>query len=391
MVFRLAFGWILAVAGVVAPVGDGVSEAPPGKRPQRDGLSVPAAAPDRDLLTPQQWRRSQRSVDLALAWLAARQKPDGSFPTMPLGEPGVTSLCLLAFLSQGHVPDEGRYGEVLHKGIDFVLKCQRKDGLIALSAPVDPVEELSASHTSNYNHAIGGLLLGESLGMCKAEQSRRVRAALDQAIAFSLRKQAEPKRSARDKGGWRYGRQCQVDDADLSITSWQLMMLRSCRNAGFDVPTQRIDEALGFVRRCFSAEKGSFMYSLYGGRHLTRSMAGAGILSLSLGGEHKTDQARTAGDWLLHHPPDRWGDTYGPNDRFLYSLFYCSQATFQLGGKYWNGFFPPVLDMLIVHQQPDGSWQSELPLDVVYGPSYATALAVLTLTTPNQLLPIFQR
>ncbi len=98
-----------------------------------------------------------------------------------------------------------------------------------------------------------------------------------------------------------------------------------------------------------------------------------------------------AGVWLLHHPPDRWGGTYGPNDRFLYSLFYCSQATFQLGGKYWNGFFPPVLDMLIAHQQPDGSWQSELPLDVVYGPSYATALAVLTLTTPNQLLPIFQR
>jgi hypothetical protein len=391
MAVHPVMGWVLALAGLVVPVGAAVSTALADERPRQNVASRPAVVSDRDYLTPQQWSRSQRSADLALAWLAARQKPDGSFPTMALGEPAVTSLCLLAFFSRGHVPDEGPYGEVLHKGIDFVLKCQREDGLIALSAPVDPVEELSASHTGNYNHAIGGLLLSESLGMCKDEQSRRVRAALERAISYSLRKQAEPKRSAWDEGGWRYSRRCQVDDADLSITSWQLMMLRSCRNAGFEVPAKSIDQALGFVRRCFDAETGTFVYALNAGRRVTRSMAGAGILSLSLGGQHQTGQARAAGEWILRHPPDRWGVTYGANDRFLYSLFYCSQATFQLGGKYWDGFFPPVLDMLVRHQQADGSWPPELPRDAVYGESYSTALAVLTLTTPNQLLPVFQR
>jgi len=120
-------------------------------------------------------------------------------------------------------------------------------------------------------------------------------------------------------------------------------------------------------------------------------MAGAGVLALSLGGQHQTEQARAAGEWILGHPANRWGTVYGNGDRFFYGLFYCSQATFQLGGKYWESFFPPVLDMLVEHQQADGSWPLESETDAAYGQSYSTALAVLTLTTPNQLLPVFQR
>ena len=38
-------------------------------------------------------------------------------------------------------------------------------------------------------------------------------------------------------------------DADLSIIGWQLMALRSAKNAGFDVPVEAIDAAVECVRR----------------------------------------------------------------------------------------------------------------------------------------------
>jgi hypothetical protein len=47
---------------------------------------------------------------------------------------------------------------------------------------------------------------------------------------------------------------------------------------------------------------------------------------------------------------------------------------------------------VLAHQQPDGSWDTESwKLDRRYGNSYTTALVILALGAPNQLLPIFQR
>ena len=84
------------------------------------GCSIHAAfaaeyePPADDVLTEEEWQALDQSVEKGLAWLASQQQPDGSFPTMPFGQPGVTALCELAFLSHGHVPDEGEYGERLH-------------------------------------------------------------------------------------------------------------------------------------------------------------------------------------------------------------------------------------------------------------------------------------
>ena len=43
-------------------------------------------------------------------------------------------------------------------------------------------------------------------------------------------------------------------------------------------------------------------------------MIGAGILSLSLGGEHETEMARGAADWVLAHGFDRYNINPGFED-----------------------------------------------------------------------------
>ena len=81
-----------------------------------------------------------------------------------------------------------------------------------------------------------------------------------------------------------------------------------------------------------------------------------------------------------------------PIDRYHYSLFNSCQAMYQMGGKYWEQFFPRTVRALLANQQPDGSWPAESHKnDAQFGNCYTTALVVLSLGAPNQFLPIFQR
>jgi hypothetical protein len=65
---------------------------------------------------------------------------------------------------------------------------------------------------------------------------------------------------------------------------------------------------------------------------------------------------------------------------------------YQLGGPYWERFFPPAVEAMLTNQQADGSWPIDSQFkDYAYGNAYTTSLVVLTLGAPNQLLPVFQR
>jgi len=345
-------------------------------------------------VTPEQWARLDRVTDRALAWLAAQQKPDGSFPTHETGQPGVTALCTLAFLSRGYAPDHDRYGPVVAKAVDYVLSCQHPDGLITRYYPMGPFASKNPTHTALYNHAIGSLLLSEVYGMTRGDTNRRLRKAIELAVEFTKRRLPGPKQRREDEGGWRYARSKGPghDDSDLSVTSWQLMFMRSCRNAGFDVPAEYVDAALAYVRRCHNADDGTFWYALRGSERVTtRGMVGAGILSLSLGGRHQTPEALQSGKWVLAHPFNRYRAGVTPWDRFFYGAFYCSQAMFQLGGAYWSEFYPTLLHTIVGNQRPDGSWDSDNGNDTMFGNTYSSAMAILALTPPYQLLPVFQR
>jgi hypothetical protein len=330
-------------------------------------------------------------VDRALAWLATQQRADGSFPTLEIGQPAVTSLCVLAFLARGHLPGEGRYGTTLDRAIRYVLDSQKPDGLFSRIVPAAFSPPLSPGHNSNYNHPIAGLMLAEVYGMTKGDLNRRIRPAIGNAILYASRRLPQPKRSSAEEGGWRYFACRSGDCSDLSITSWHLFFLRSCKNAGFEVPPHLVEDALRYVDRLYRPDLGTFVYAI-DDPVVTRAMAGAGILSLSLGGKHGDERAQRAGDFILRHPFTRFNAPEFENERFFYSAFYTSQAMFQLGGKYWREFYPVLARTLTSNQGRDDSWSRDSHVfEREYGQDYSTALAVLALSPPYQLLPIFQR
>src|SRR5213083_72414 len=123
------------------------------------------------------------------------------FQRYPPGSREVTSLATMAFLSRGHQPGIGPYGQRINRAIDFVISCQMTNGLISLRRPGTVHQDKELSHTASYNHAISGLMLGEVYGQVSGPRAAAAKQAIERAMKFSRELQIRAK-PAPDKGGW---------------------------------------------------------------------------------------------------------------------------------------------------------------------------------------------
>ena len=366
----------------------------------QDGADTPRA-PNRKVLTEEKWKAVNESVDRGLVWLKTRQRASGSFASIDYGQPAVTSLCVLAFLAQGESSSNGKYQESLTKAVDYIVDQQQPNGLISTIAPSDtPIPRDADLKTlavaSVYNHAISALALTEAYGQCTPEQAKKLKPVIEDAIRATLEMQRWNKKKD-NQGGWRYLTPKDDGDSDLSVTGWQLMFLRSAKNAGFDVPKESIDVAIEYVKRCFLTNEDRKVFGYLAGNksRCTRAMVGAGLLALAHAGHHGSKESIASSEMLLQHNFAEYNggklfDSFTGPDRYHYGLFLCTQAMYQAGDEYWKPFFPPVVDVLLANQQENGAWPSD-KVDWKMGNCYSTSLCILSLSAPNQLLPIFQR
>ena len=308
----------------------------------------------------------EKSVERGLRFLANLQEKDGSWQVNAVRSPGVTGLCLMAFLSAGHVPSEGPYGDVVERGLRWVIKAQRADGQFGDQGGMEI-----------YHLGICTMLLAEASGMTDGPLAAELKPALKKAVRVVL--DAQRTAPGPHRGGWRYFFETQ--DADVSVSGWQLLALRAARNVGCDVPAERIDMAVEFLLRCREPRTGAFCYQP--GTRPTPACTGTGILALELCGKerHHSHEALQGGGYLLKNPP-RWGD-----EHFFYTAYYSAQAMFQLAGNYWDFYRPRLHQILFDQQQGNGSWLS----NEIAGPAYCTAMGILALTVEYRLLPIYQR
>ena len=320
-----------------------------------------AASPERtaaDLIKP----ATQAAIDRGLAWLAAQQNEDGSFSGSGYSRNiAVVSLGGMAFLSGGHSPGRGEYGEQVNRCMSYVLRAGDESGFISVAS--------AASHGPMYDHGFATLLLAEIYGMSPDSE---IREKLARAVRLIVATQ-------NHEGGWRY--QPKVSEADISVTICQVMALRAARNAGIFVPNETIDRCIDYVKRSQNAD-GGFMYMIQGGpSRFPRSAAG--IVALYSAGIYEGDEIRKGLDYLMLHlprPEDFSRDTHA-----MYGHYYAVQAMWQAGGEHWQKWYPAVHDVLLRQQHEDGSW-----MDLIC-PEYGTAMACIILQMPNNYLPIFQR
>ena len=385
--FRLA---IVSMAWIL------VADPAEAQLPESEATVIASTTNLSEALPASQWARVESSVDRGLHWLSLRQAEDGSFPSDEIAQPAVTSLAIMAFLSRGHLPDQGPYGETISRGIDFVLSTQRRRGYFSLAPVIPPANHLTPSQTVVYNHSIAGLMLGEVYGMCSGERSQRIEKAIHRALIYHREVQSRTKSKESDFGGWRYGYPESPEAAsDMSVTGWALMFLRSARNAEFNVPKQYFDEGLNFVELCFEPdasqhEKGVFRYRPHASQskpQITLANTASATLTLILGGRHNHIGVKTSVKWFRsRNYPRPWENNY-----YYLASYYSSQAMAQVGGDSWDQLFPQIAAGLLEEQTDAGNWPAGGSSEKRYGPAYSTSLAVLALTPAYGLLPIYQR
>lgn len=307
----------------------------------------------------------QVAIDRGLAWLAARQHPNGSFGSgsQYRENVAVTALSAMAFVAAGHTPGRGKYGELVQDATEFLLSRSKPNGFI--------VDEGSTSHGPMYGHGFATMFLAEIYGM---SPSNDVRQKLERAVKLIIATQNE-------EGGWRY--YPRVEDADISVTVAQVMALRAARNAGLFVPKDTIDRSMAYVKACQNPD-GGFAYQLAKRRESLFPRSAAGTVALYSAGIYEGRELDESLQYLMQHLPQ--GEVFRYEANYFYGHYYAVQAMWHAGGRFWRVWYPAIRDELLRRQLPGGAWP-----DSYICHEYGTAMALLVLQMPNDYLPIFQR
>lgn len=309
-----------------------------------------------ELITPQ----TETAIEKGLAHLSKAQIKTGpnrgAFGTSGAdGSVAISGLAGLAFLCGGNVPGRGKYGSEVENCIDFIVRNTHKSGYIARS---------SNGYGNMYGHGFATLFLSQAYGMTRKK-----------ALEEKLRDAVKLILFAQNKdGGWRYSPT--PTDADLSITVCQIMALRGARDAGINVPDKVRDRAIAYVRKSHDPG-GGFKYTLSGG-HSTFALTAAGVVSLYSAGIYDGKEIEAGLKYIKTNKESSSG-------HFFYGHYYAVQAMWHAGGDDWNQWYPTIRKTLLGMQQPGGGWSDS------QGNAYATAMSLIILQMPKDLVPVYAR
>jgi hypothetical protein len=328
---------------------------------------------------------SENAVEAALAWLYRHQDQDGHWDAMKWEgsaktDPGVTGLALLAFLGAGYTETEGKYTSTVKRASQWLAAQQGADGLIGKGF------QGSEEGDVGYNHSIAGLALAEAYGMSKNSATG---AAAQKAVDYSANVH-------QTKGsGWRY---TPGSEADLSVTGWFVMQLKSAKIAGLRVPDAAFQGAVTFTDSV-SDQYGKCRYKA-DWLSPNYTMTSVGMLVRLYTGSAPGDAKVSGGaNYLLQKLPV-WGENgMGVN---MYYWYYGTMTMFQVGGDPWKKWNGALRDMLCSNQRRagpkdgtaadvDGSWDPVCEWGTRGGRVYSTATGALCLEVYYRYLPIYRQ
>jgi uncharacterized protein YfaP (DUF2135 family) len=365
---------------------------------------------------------SEKGVDEGLDWLARHQHGDGYWANRCLGGNSADSRCeasdpctgagvvcemahsglaLLAFQAGGHYYfNQQKYSDVVRRGLDWLVEHQAKDGGLVGTVATASRQGVYYHHYAMYEHGIATFALADACAAAKAsgvKPDSRYLDALAKAVALIEQQQ-------HTDGGWRYVESKRDINSfkstvtDTSVVGWQVLALKSAREAGIDFGP----ECLAGIRTFFAHRAtGSDGRTGYTNRRklITEATTGVGMLAHQfLLNEPDAPLVQDAADYLAKEAPLRWGTLPRPGDSRDYYLWYnCTLAMFQAGGDNWKHWNDVVRDTILKLQEHTGcargSWSPDCRWGDTGGRIFSTALAVLTLevyyryTQHNELQP----
>lgn len=360
--------------------------------------------------------RTEAAIELGLKFLVGTQQPDGSWAFGSVGadagrvegsaapieaNAAATGLALLAFLGAGYDHIDGAYQTQVGRGIDYLLSVQGEDGLLFPEGRRAGAYQVARF----YSHGIASIALCEAYGMTGDPRLQRP---AQRALDYITRTQVGR------LGGWRY---MPGINADLSVTGWQLMALRSGELAGLSVPSRTYAGVRQFLEACRDPDndQARFCYNPNApaddprtrhGRNPGTVMTSVGMLmQLYLGEGRESERMQRGADFLADRLPTT-GDTRQPAAtstagnplRDTYYWYYGTQVMFHMGGRHWRqwneALHPLLVDAQTTTGPMTGSWNPVHPTPDKWwhlgGRLYVTAMNLLSLEVYYRHLPLYE-
>jgi hypothetical protein len=319
---------------------------------------------------------TEEAVVRGLEWLVKNQRADGlwslsgPYPDASGWEntPAATAMALLAFQGHGDTHREGKYSKVVQKAWTALLKNQTKDGAFGRDIP-ERSQQL-------YTHAQCAIALCELYGMTHDSQYRM---AAERAIAYAVATQD------KKKGGWRY---MPGEDSDTSVTGWFVMALQSARMAGMKVPAETLDKISAYLDSA-SLDDGR-RYGYWGAASASPAVCAEGLLCRQYLGWKQDDPRLVEGVAALNNMPVAYN---GP-DRDVYYWYYATQAAHHMEGKIWDDWNKVMRQEVPSHQvkagAQAGSWDPGGDKWGSFGGRlYVTCLSIYMLEVYYRHLPLY--
>jgi hypothetical protein len=310
------------------------------------------------------------SVDIALEWLARNQEADGHWDSRKhditsksrpahTTDRADTALALLAFLGSGHTPKHGKYKDNVRRATLWLMRQQAANGAFYRKTG-------GHKESAGYQHAICGLALAEVYGMTR---NQKVGVAAQKALNYSIDKHQTP------YSGWRYDPR---GGADLSVSGWFVMQLKSAQMSGLRVNAAGYQGAGQFLRKV-TDKRGRCGYTSNKGVNPTMTAVGM-LCRQFMGVDNRDPMVRGAAGYLVRNLPHGGKKA---NPKTFYYWYYGTLSMFQYGGREWKQWNAVMKKNLLSSQRTDGaargSWDPQGRYDKVAGRVYTTAMGALTL------------
>jgi hypothetical protein len=282
----------------------------------------------------------------------------------------LTSLALLCYLGQNHVPQNraSPFRKNVTLAIDWLLKHQAADGNLAGDD----------QRYTMYTHGIATLAMSEAYILT---QDKRLREPLARAVDLIVKSQ-NPK-----TGGWRYRPKPPLR-GDTSITGWQVLALTSARTAGIEIPKQSFEQARHWLDEEVSSGQHKGIYGYTKPEEPRVAMVAEGMFARLLLGAKRTDRNIEEAARYIHSETRSGG--YLDN---LYLLYYGNLALYHYQGWIWERWNEEVREFLIRTQRRQGpsagSWDPAGPWMETGGRVLSTCFACLSLEVYYRYLPLY--
>ncbi|HBJ36252.1 MAG TPA: hypothetical protein DDZ51_16175 [Planctomycetaceae bacterium] len=326
---------------------------------------------------------SEQAVEMALAWLAEHQQRDGSWSFDLTIDPcrgrcshsrvagdnatpatAATGLSLLAFLGAGYTHREGKYAEVVRRGVYYLRDAARPS-----------THGLDLQAGSMYGHGIATLALTEILAIdhYNNQVDADIKELVEGAILFTLVAQ-------HPQGGWRY---VPGSPGDMTISGWQILSLVSARYSGIALRTTTLSNAKDFVNSL--SQEGSYEFG-YVSKRAEPTTTAIGLCLLMYLGESPfpTPFSRALSQMAAR----------GPKKIDVYHDYYATMALHNARHPDWERWHKPLRDHLIRTQattgHEKGSWHFKDRHGDVGGRLYTTAMAAMILEVYYRHIPLYQ-